>query len=750
MRALLRALACGSVLVAALLGAGGSAAAREFPPPAPYGPIELAQLGYGDDTLQGPLVSADWFIPGPADFLLGAPKPGDVSYLEMDIIPSELLTKESVMVVYWNGVPISDRQIGATNGQRQRVRIAIPFELIDPEVNRLSVQAQLRLAIDTCGAGSVDSPARHLTIMSSSTVTYSYAQPLVPQPAPVRPDLGSYPLPFFSPTHPQPAPVRFIVPDSPSRAELSALAEVAAQLGQYAGDRGLKVYLQRASDVRESDLASDQLILLGKRSSLPLLQKLTDAPLAQDASGFLDASRRPVPEDSGVVMVMPSPWNAARGLLVVSGTSDAAVSKAALALAGRDGIAALRGTYAIVSQATPYTSPAGAASLATRLSDLGHKDEEVNGVGDHAISFTVFLPSVPRDASVALDLAVSHSGLLDQDRSSMRVVVNDLPLESVAFRDLAPVHAIRRIDLPGAALRPGANALRIEFSLRLPGLAASDACNAVPVEQAWAVLHADTAIIPPAGPERGASAPSLDAYPYPFNSNGRLDDVLVVVPTRLGQNAQALAQYLCDLGRTTRGGVLRPTVVTADAFDPKRDAANKDVILFGLPQDDRAIGDLGPRLPVVLGSGGRLVLGPEITVRVADLQRLGVVEEIASPWAPGRTVLVVSGTSAEGLDYAVEAIRQRALSGNVVVATLQQPRALLAGAAATPEPITVGGPPPIPLDVSSYRLRPQILAPQQRPRPPWVLIASAVVVLIAVVIVAAQSYAAFRAGEDRQ
>ncbi|MDE3111888.1 MAG: cellulose biosynthesis cyclic di-GMP-binding regulatory protein BcsB [Chloroflexota bacterium] len=749
MKRVFLALACGSIVAAALLGAAGSAAARGFPPPAPFASIQLAQLGYGDDTLQGPLVSADWFIPGPADFLLGAPKSGDVSYLDMDVIPSELLTKESVLVVYWNGVPISDRQIGATSGARERFRVAVPFELIDPEVNRLSVQAQLRLAIDTCEAGSVDSPARHLTIMSSSTVTYSYAQPLVPEPAPVRPDLASYPLPFFSPTHPQPAPVRIIVPDSPSATELTALGEVATQLGQYAGDRGLKVELQRASDVHESDLASTHVILLGKRSSLPLLRGLQGAPLGQDGSGFLDASRRPIPEDSGVVMVMPSPWSPARGLLVVSGTSDAAVGKAALALAGRDGIAALRGTYAIVPDAAPYAAPAAAATVATRLSDLGHKDEQVNGVGDHAISFTAFLPSVPRDASVALDLAVSHSGLLDQDRSSMRIVVNDLPLESVAFRDLPPVHAIRRIDLPGAALRPGANALRVEFSLRLPGLAARDACNAVPVEQAWAVLHADTSILPPSGPDRGAAEPSLDTYPYPFNRNGRLDDVLVVVPPTLGQNAQALAQYLCDLGRTTRAGLLRPAVVTSDAFDPKRDALNKDVILFGLPQDDRAIGDLGAQLPVVVGTDQRLVLGREITVRVADLERLGVVEEIPSPWSPGRTVLVVSGTSAEGLDYAVEAVRQRALSGNVVVATLQQPRAPVAGAIPTPKPIAFGGPAPIPLDVSSYRLRPQILAPQQQTRPPWVLIAAGIVAAIAVLIVAAQSYAAFRAGEDR-
>ncbi|TAK36220.1 MAG: hypothetical protein EPO30_11595, partial [Lysobacteraceae bacterium] len=329
------------------------------------------------------------------------------------------------------------------------------------------------------------------------------------------------------------------------------------------------------------------------------------------------------------------------------------------------------------------------------------------------------------------------------------VIVNDLPLESVAFRDLAPVHAVRRVDLPGAALRPGANAVRIEFSMRLPGLAEREACNAVPVEQAWAVLHADSALHQPLGIDRTGGEPSLTTYPYPFHRNGRIDDVLIVLPADLGKNPQAVAQFLAEVGRGTRAGLLRPTVVTAQSFDPARDPIDKDVILFGLPEDSPILGTLGGRLPVEVGTDQRLVLARELTVRVADLERLGVVEEIVSPWSPGRAVLVVTGTSAEGIDYAVEALRQRALSGNVVIATLQRPRAPVAGAVPTPQPLAFGGPAPIPLDVSSYRLRPQILAAEQDVRPPWILIAAAVIALLAILIVAAQTYAAFRGSEER-
>lgn len=715
--------------------------AREFPPPAPFDSIELTQLGYTTTTLRGDQVGTTFFIPGPADFVVGT-----TSFLDLDLIPSQLLAKESTMVVLWNGVPVHNRQIGGATGLPEHVTIPIPVQLIDPENNRLEFQAQLRLITDTCDV-AVDSPARNVTILGTTRVRYSFADPRIPRPAAVRPDLARYPLPFFSGTHPQPAPVRFVIPDRPTPAELTALARVAVQLGQYAGFRGIKVELQRASDVREGDLDRTHTVLVGKPSSLPLLLRLTGAPLAQDRDGrFLDERGTPVRDDTGVVMTMQAPWSPSRGVLVVSGRTDDAVTKAGLALAGRDGIGALRGGYALVPDVTSYTSVSTVTAI--RLSDLGRTDEQINnGVGERSISFTVFLPAVAKDASVPFDVAVSHSGLLDQNRSSMRVLVNDVALESIALREIPPVHGVHRFELPGAAVRPGANAVKVEFSLRLPGFERGQ-CAALPLEQAWVVLHADSAFLAPTAAGKTGVEPDLSTYPYPFQRSGSLDETLVVIPDDLGANPQALAQLLTELGRGTRSTLQKPTVVAVSQFDPARDAKDRDVVLFGLPADDRVLGDLGGRLPVEVGPDQRLLLSRDLTIRVADLERLGVVEEIASPWAADRAVMVVTGTSTEGLDLAVEAIRQRSMSGNVVIASRQQPRPRPVGASPTPEPLQYGGPATIPLDVSAYVRRPAILAAQQEVKPPWVLIAAALIGLIALLVAAAEAYEAFRTGED--
>jgi hypothetical protein len=441
-------------------------------------------------------------------------------------------------------------------------------------------------------------------------------------------------------------------------------------------------------------------------------------------------------------MLTTAPWNYARGVLTVTGETDAAVERAALAVSGRDGIRALRGTFEIVDVADPVGTASGATNVIT-LGDLGRVDDEVTGVGDHGISFTTFLPAVHRDSSVPFDAVISHSALLDRNRSSLRLVVNDLPLESVALRDIDPVRAVRRFDLPGAALRPGANAIRIEVSLRLPGFAERDLCNAVPVEQAWAVLHSDSAFQQPPD-TAGDRDLNLSLYPYPFHRAGRLDETVVVMPQGGYANSQALIQLIADLGRGTRADLLRPVALDAASFDPARDAAGKDIVLFGLPEDQPLLAALGDRLPVAVGPDQRLVLAREITVRVADREHLGVVQLVSSPWSPGRAVLVVTGTSALGLDYAVEAIRRRSLSGNVVISSERSERPVDPTGNARPDPIVFGGPPDLPIDVTSFQLRPAVLAPGEEPRPPYVLIAVFIVLLLALGLAVGQAYQASR------
>ena len=118
-----------------------------------------------------------------------------------------------------------------------------------------------------------------------------------------------------------------VVPDQPSSTELQAALTVAAGLGSMAGS-ALTMDLTTVGKLTPDQKSSNQLILVGKASSLLLLKDLT-LPMPSYGSQFkLDASA----QDNGIVQMITSPWAAGKVALVVAGNTDAGVLKAAQAV----------------------------------------------------------------------------------------------------------------------------------------------------------------------------------------------------------------------------------------------------------------------------------------------------------------------------------------------------------------------------------------------------------------------------------
>lgn len=675
----------------------GPVAAQALGPAAPLDDVPLAALGHPDATLRGHLVSADYYLPGPGEYL-----PADDNWLVLDYRPSALLAQDSTLEVRWNDLPISDTRVGEPLAPAQ-LRVRLPAERIDPDLNHLQIQAVLRLESDTCPDD--DTPARALTILNTSSVHYSYVDREA-HPRSVLADLGRYPAPFFRPNAPQPAPVRFIVPQHPSSAEVTALVRIAAQLGQFAGTRELPLDLAYDGQLSPAELAVSHLIFVGRVQSLPTLSQLPETEVRRAVDGsYLDDTGRPVPPGTGVILEAASPWNPARMALAVTGADDQAVERAAVAMSSRAGLQTLHGDHALIADAQPAAAPAAAGSAPTLLADLGRGEQTVAGVGDHTLSFSVDLPSLVGRGALPFDLVMSHSPLLDRARSSFRIALNGVPLTAASFQELAPARGTKHVELPAAALRPGSNTVDVTFSLRLPGEGArgNQGCQSEPGEQAWAVLHADSRFDPPIGGAPAAADVTLDVYPYPFVRQGSLDEALLVVPESLGDGA-ALVRFAADLGRQTRAAVMGLRAVTASTFTPAAAASASDVMLWGLPQENPLLGRLGSRLPIRVDERRRLVLSRDLLLAVRDNAALGVIQEIPSPWVAGRTVLVVTATDPAAMPLAVQALRQGPLAGNAALAARLSPQPLAPGASPTPSPLATGAASSAPVQVRTFRL----------------------------------------------
>jgi hypothetical protein len=114
-------------------------------------------------------------------------------------------------------------------------------------------------------------------------------------------------------------------------------------------------------------------------------------------------------------------------------------------------------------------------------------------------------------------------------------------------------------------------------------------------------------------------------------------------------------------------------------------------------------------------------------------------------------VLVVTATSAADLTLAVDALRQGNLTGNAALASRAVPQPAGAARSPTPEPLVLGAPPPEPLQVATFRLRPRIEAPAAvaAGRPPYIQYAAGVLAAAASMVALGLAYRAFAPGPDR-
>jgi hypothetical protein len=525
-----------------------------------------------------------------------------------------------------------------------------------------------------------------------------------------------------------------MTPDSPT---LTAIAAVSAFISQAAGDRRVPLLAQMGRDSIGADLAGDHVVVVGRRVDLPVLRQIKLNGITVEDSGFRLGNGEAVPADAGVIALVPSPVSPERAMLVITGETEAALAKATLAAttpAGRD---ALRGPYAIVYQVDPAATGDSLAPLrTTTFRSLGYVDALQSGAGDHSINLRAEIPPLTTDSAVAFDVQLSYSPLIDPSRSSIRLVINGAPVSSVAFRSISPAtRGHWRFEVPASALRAGANAVRFDATLNLPAFDGTY-CASYPSEQAWFTIHETSGLSTPA-PAEGTGGISLASFPYPYLAGGSADGLLLVVPSSLTSLDDLLA-LTSTIGKLTGPGRGKPTVLRESSFSPEV-IGGANVIAVGEPSELSLYQSLQGRLPIGLDGNQRHILSGEMEVEVGDAQDLGVLQEIASPWAAGARLLLVSGNSKPGVALALSALAQGNLTGNLALIGQREPSP---DPVATPRPLPVAGPLPPLLEVSSYTVRPTIAPPTAPARSPLPIAAFAILGL-GVLVAGAAAYSAW-------
>ena len=482
----------------------------------------------------------------------------------------------------------------------------------------------------------------------------SQPTPTLPPPTPtpmLTADLALYPVPFFE--HP---PVYFVLPENPSPTDLSAAATIATGLGKFSnGEIRLASTLDTQITAKIRD--NHHLIVIGEKGTNRFLDQL-DLPL-----GLGDHT---LPADQGVIQELVSPWNPMRLILAVTSQSDDGLSKASQALNRKAHLRSMQGTVAIV-QSVPPPEPAASyqPDVDSTLVDLGYEDKVAYGVGFHTLTYHFSVPlgfAFKEDAR--LDLHFSHAAIASSTDSFLDVRFNGIPIASVLLDERNASAGTLSVALPGRLIRPGRNEIRISIAMSLDDKGQESILDA---EQLWTAIYDHSSLHLPLTSQD--VEPSLDLFLYPFNKRPSLTGLLLVLPDRAGRfEYDLMLQVAASLGAADRGDYLALEVTMADLVS-QQDRRDKDLFLIGRPSAHSLIAELNDSLPQPFEPGSD-VLYPlfDPVMYIQDPSRdIGLIEELAAPWNPERTILVLTGTSNEGVALAGTVLfsQSNALAGNV-------------------------------------------------------------------------------------
>ncbi len=480
---------------------------------------------------------------------------------------------------------------------------------------------------------------------------------------PIEPTLAEFPFPleqggYITET------IGLIIPDSYTDNDLTAAAAVAAAMGEAARQENTTVKIVLASEAAGDSVKNRNLLVVGKPNDNDFLASLYQQnilPTAFANSGAIAGKRgETINENDGVLQIIQSPQNKDLAILVVTGNNDEGVLKAAQALSAKNVRFGFDRELVIVQDLTFEKEERIGEGDVIILNELGFDDVTLSGVGSPRASVEFFVPGSWRiQPSAFLNLSVVHSASLAPFVSGITVELNGKPVGSVAVSPDAPLDQQVEIPISPDDILVGANnILSFKGNLEL-----SAECAPLESSQAWIRIRGASHIYLP----HLIGAPRVEKYtlnfPYaPFAREADLSDVWLVLPNNpTAEELTGMAKIAWKIGDVADGpGFSVQATRGVRSFDDLMDFHG---ILIGRPSENVVISAFNDDLlqPFELETN-------ELTQKVADVQYrlpaqfgVGVLQLMAAPWNDEKSAFVVSGTTDDGVRWALNGLQSKQL-----------------------------------------------------------------------------------------
>jgi Bacterial cellulose synthase subunit len=433
-----------------------------------------------------------------------------------------------------------------------------------------------------------------------------------------------------------------VLPGQPEPGEMGSALRVLADIGFRAGALHPTARLISSDSATWLSKGGQPAIVIGRLDRLP-------SPALIDAAGWKRADKglngpdgRALALEDGLVTTFISPWDHHSPLVLVTGATDGALAKAVAALVGTTGLP-VANSYAVATRQETDT-PAPVESVPINLN--APKALLPTEPARYRTSMSFAAPPADPESTGQLELRLPSFRSAAAKPTFLVAELNGQRVGGTGLDPAGPDPRQLDFNFPGSVLRPGNNAVTVEFQLRAPGSAQAS-------EQGIIDDSLSGSLSLPRLPSQNSD---LRTLPYPFFESVAGHKTLVALTDGSAATLDAAGQAMVALG--TRSSVSPPPLEVA--VKPSVVPRGSDLVVVGAAPSSGDLARIAGTLPLsvtdsvgtlqqtsmsatggnqVLWVGGRLDTLPPAARALADSQIRGhaVTVDAAGHIRPAQT-----------------------------------------------------------------------------------------------------------------
>ncbi|MFC4098735.1 cellulose biosynthesis cyclic di-GMP-binding regulatory protein BcsB [Paenibacillus xanthanilyticus] len=552
------------------------------------------------------------------------------SYIELIYGHSQtLIASRSTLTILLDDVPLGSVFLNEKNREGAKWRMDISSFPFDPGFHKLSIVTHMEVTNDLCT--DQDNTANWMRISSDSIIhlntTSSYASP----------DLSYYPSPFLEKGSTKPLNAAFVLPDTASNADLTALTRLSQYFASTVAAINLDMDVYRESDVSNKLLGEQPLIWIGAAQEWTQSGAQVLAQLRKEQPNGAEANR---------IALVASPANSDITNLFIM-ADESAMANAVTMLTDETLIGQLYGKSVSIPETITSLDQSANAETSSKtqqvtFADMGYGNLTVESLMVGAARISYPIPSEwELKSGVKLNLKYKHSKALNFAQSMIAVKVNGIPVASKFLSAESSEAGVLNLEL-SKDLFTSQRSIDIDVGFQFSANVSEAACSASSSHIGnWAVIDSSSSL---SYVYKKRNTTELQNLPSPLATKGDWSESAILVPKDASASElSALATFMGMIGRNETSG-LGLQVLALDGSAWEQAAADKQLLVVGSA-------DKLPQKLLACPEGAVTIKDGQLTPTAAQVELLGSIRERAawlqlcqSPLNEDRAMVMVAAT----------------------------------------------------------------------------------------------------------